>query len=132
MKTGIEEEYNDFKNITHIKELFKERKLYDIEVSKRKEDYKFKLEDVNVNKNIVSPAEIGPEFDSLIQNYNDTETIMKLKNVLMNRLYYLANSIKRTVKDVIEKSQITNIYSGLLESSCCTENADQYINYYLI
>jgi hypothetical protein len=129
LKVGIQEEYNEFKNLTHIKELIKDRKIYDLEVSKKKENYKFKLENEK-NKNIISPVEIGNEYDNLIKDYKDIETLKKLKNILINRLNYLAYNIKNVVKDVIEKAQITDIYSGLVETSCCTENADQFLNYY--
>ena len=129
LKIGIQEEYNEFKNLTHIKELFKNKKTYDIEVSKKQENYKFKLENEKI-KNIINPVEIGEEYDNLIKNYKDIETFKKLKNILINRLNYLAYNIKNVVKDVIEKSQITDIYSGLVETSCCSENAVQFLDYY--
>jgi len=129
LKIGIQEEYNEFKILTHIKELFKNKKIYDTEVSKKQENYKFKLENEKI-KNIISPVEIGEEYDDLIKNYKDIETFKKLKNVLINRLNYLAYNIKNVVKDVIEKSQITDIYSGLVETSCCSENAEHFLDYY--
>ena len=129
LKIGIQEEYNEFKNLTHIKELFKNKKTYDIEVSKKQENYKFKLENEK-NKNIISPVEIGEEYNNLIKDCKDIETFKKLKNILINRLNYLAYNIKNVVKDVIEKSQITDMYSGLVETSCCSENAEQFLDYY--
>ena len=132
LKIGVQEEYDDFKSLTHIKDLFKDRKKYDIEITQKKESYKF-LSNSSMNdstKKTEIPVEIGSEYDELIKNSKDIETIKKLKDVLINRLLFLANNIKRTVNDVIEKAQITDIYSGLIETSCCTENAEQYLNYY--
>lgn len=132
LKAGIQEEYNEFKNLIHIKKLFNDRKNYDNEISKKKEDYKFKIENKEnkESKNIANSNEIGEEYNNLIKNYKNIETLKKLKNILINRLYYLAINIKNTVKNVISKSQITDIYSGLVETSCCTEHAEQFINYY--
>jgi len=130
-KTGILEEYNDFKHLTHIKELFKERHNYDLNIIKRNENYKFKIDNERIrNEYDIKPVEIGKEYNDLIKDYKNISTLLKLKNVLINRLYYLAYNIKNVVKDVIGKSQITDLYTGLIETSCCSENAENFIDYY--
>lgn len=42
----------------------------------------------------------------------------------------MAKSIKKTVNNVIANSAISNTYSGLVELSCCTEDADKFLDYY--
>jgi hypothetical protein len=53
-------------------------------------------------------------------------------NNLINRLKYLAQNIKATVRNVISSSAITNIYGSGLESSCCSEDAESFNNYYYL
>jgi len=130
-KTGILEEYNEFRHLTHIKELFKERHQYDMNILKRNENYKFTSNNIKEkNEDMIIPIEIGKEYNDLIKDYKNIENLLKLKDVLMNRLNYLAYNIKNVVKDVIGKSQITDIYTGLIETSCCSEYAEQFLDYY--
>lgn len=129
LKIGILQEYNDFKNQSNIKELFKNRKIYDIEISKKKDSYKFKVSYDNISSNII-PIELGSDFENILKKSKDIITVRKLQNILFNRLEYLSTNIKRITKKVIEGSLLTNIYTGLPESSCCSEDADKFLNYY--
>jgi hypothetical protein len=128
LKNSITESYNEFKNLVHIKELFRQKKMYDIELEKKKETYKFSIQ--NEEKDIIESAIIGDEYHNIIKTSKKIDEIYKLKDVLMNRLIYLSKNIKKIVRDVISSSQLTDMYSGILETSCCTEIANSYLNYY--
>jgi len=138
LKKNILDEYEKYKELYHIKKLFSERKLYDIELSKKIDTLKFKIDNKNeieLEKKLderykVEPIKIDTEFNELIMKNIETENINKLHDVLLNRLYFLSRNIRKTVKEVISSSALSNIYSGILESSCCTENADSYLGYY--
>ena len=55
----------------------------------------------------------------------------KTDNILLiNRLTFLAKSIKQIVGEVIGISPPSNSYIGMVEGSCCMEDADKFINYY--
>ena len=130
LKVSIEQEYNDLRNQNSIKKLFKKRSLYDIELSKIKDNYKFKSIIHNEHKNIIIPIQLGNDYEQLLKKYNDIVSIRKFQNILINRLDYLSFNIKKITQNVIESSQLTNIYIGLPESSCCSEDADKFLNYY--
>ena len=129
LKASINECYNDFKNLSHIRDLYSKKKIYDIELSKKTESFIFKENEIE-NSDLVEPVKVGDEFSTIIHSSTNIETIRKLEAVLTNRLLYLAKNIKKVVKDVIALSPLTDIYSGLVESSCCTEDADKFLNYY--
>jgi hypothetical protein len=129
LKISLIESYDDFKNLTHIRELFKNKKIYQIELLKKKESYKFK-EDGNGYKNIIEHKELSPDYNNLIKKLTNIDEIRLQQNILMNRLYFIAETIKKTVKDVIQSSSITDTYTGLVESSCCREDANSFLDYY--
>jgi hypothetical protein len=129
LTVSIEESINDYKQMPHIRQAFIEKRNYDLEIEKRKAEYKFKTNN-EINNNLIEPVEIGDEFNTIIKNSKNSESIHKLKSILENRLLYLAKNIKKVTKQVIEQSSLTNAYVGELESSCCTEDADKYLNYY--
>ena len=132
-KDAISESYNEFKDIVHIKELFKNKKVYDANIAKKKINISTELELQKINneeqiQKIYPELKSEKEFHKLIHNSKNYKELHKLYNDFMNRLKYLAYQIKHTVKTVIE-TQPLNDYT-LLENSCCTEYADSYINYY--
>jgi len=130
LKDAVTEYYEDFKKMVSIKKLFTEKKIYELDLSKKRDKFQFMInnqKDFEVNE----PVLIEDNFETLIRGTNDNEIIKNLHNVLLNRLNFISYKIKDIVKDVIGKSQLTNTYSGVLESSCCTEDAIQYIDYYL-
>lgn len=130
-KTSISETYNDFKILTHIKELFIEKNKYLENSFKKADDFKLQNENVQENySNLVEPIEIGYEYNKLILEIKDISTIRKMQNVLINRLTFLAKNIKKITKDVIAISPLTDQIVGPLETSCCTEDADQFLDYY--
>jgi hypothetical protein len=129
LTVSIEESINDYKQMPHIRQAFIEKRNYDLEIEKRKAEYKFKTNN-EINNNLIEPVEIGDEFNTIIKNSKNSDSIHKLKSILENRLLYLAKNIKKVTKQVIEQSSLTNAYIGELESSCCTEDADKYLNYY--
>lgn len=129
IKTSVEESYNIFKQMIHIKELFKNRKVYDLDLIKKKDNYKFKIDNL-ANINLIEPTVINDNFEMSLQTSINIDLINKSKNILVNRLLFLAKNIKNNVSSVIEKASLTDAYVGLLESSCCTENADSFLNYY--
>ena len=130
LRVSIEESINDYKQMPHIRQSFIEKRTYNLEIEKKKEAYKFKVSNEINNNDLVEPIEIGSEFNTIIQNSKNIEAINKLKSILENRLIFLAKNIKKVTKNVIETSSLSDAYVGELESSCCTEDADKYLNYY--
>jgi hypothetical protein len=130
LKVSILESYNDFKNSMHIKKLFRNKENYEKGLFDKIEDYKFKNEILEINNQLIEPIKVGDEYNELIKSVDDIESIKKLENILINRLKFLAKSIVKVVKDVIAESPISDYYIPKVESSCCTEVAEQYINYY--
>jgi len=130
LKISISESYNDFKNSIQIKKLFREKEDYEKGLLNKTDDYKFKNEIISINNQLIEPIQVGEEYNELIKSVNDIESIKKLENILINRLKFLAKSIVKVVKDVIGESSISDYYVPIVESSCCTELAEEYINYY--
>jgi hypothetical protein len=129
IKLSIIDSYNDFKNLSYIKELFNKKKLYDITEFKKLDSVIFKNEEQLEKNNSIIP-EINENFNSLISNAKNIDKVKNLYTMLNSRLNYLAKSIKSIVKSVIASSAISNTYSGLVELSCCTEDADKFLDYY--
>ena len=129
LRVSIEESINDYKQMPHIRQSFIEKRAYDLEIEKKRDSYKFKLNN-EINNNLIEPVEIGSEFSNIVKNSKDIESIYKLKSILENRLIFLAKNIKKITKNVIEASSLSDPYVGELETSCCTEDADKYLNYY--
>jgi hypothetical protein len=130
IKLSIIDSYNDFKNLSYIKELFNKKKLYDITEFKKIDSVIFKNEEAELEYNNSTIPEIYENFNSLISNAKNIDEVKKLYTMLYSRLNYLAKSIKNIVKKVIGSSAISNTYSGLVELSCCTEDADKFLDYY--
>lgn len=129
-KVSIQESYNDFISLPHIKELLNAKNTYLKELSIKKKNYKFKNE-INDNLDVIIDAvEVGDEYNILIKSSKNIIEFKKLKNVLLNRLYFLAKNIRKSVKEVIQKSPISDSIIGPLETSCCMEDATNYLNYY--
>ena len=128
-KNNIEEIFNDFKNTAYIRKLYNEKKKY-LETL-RKDSLKIEIK--NNEYEIIftkEPEKINGDIDSIgksIKNFND---ILKYKKLIKNRLLYCIQNIKSIIKDVISKSPLSDKYLGGIESSCCSEEADQYINFY--
>ena len=132
IKGTITEIYNDLKNMSHIKKLFEYKDTYLKELDKKRETYVFTNEDNRLkdNNNLIEPIEVGQEYNNLIRMSKNILDVKKLKTVLFNRLKFLSKNIKKTVKNVISNSQLSDSFIGHVESSCCTEEAEQYLNYY--
>ena len=130
LKTGVKESYDDFKSLVHIRKLFDDKKKFEEELSKKTKDYLFTNEEpVEDLSQLVEPVEISDEFELLLKQSKDIDTVHKLKDILVNRLKYLGKTIKRTVADVIANSAPSDQYSEV-QTSCCTEDAKQFLNYY--
>ena len=130
LKDSVTEYYEDFKKMVSIKKLFSQKKIYELELSKKKDKFQFMINNQE-DFELVEPIVVEDNFETLITGTNNSEIIKNLHNVLLNRLNFISYKIKNIINDVIGKSQLTNTYSGLLESSCCSEDALQYIDYYL-
>ena len=128
LKIALKESYSDFKKLTHIKELFKKKYEYDSEIKKKEGNLKFTFN--NSDKAIINVNEINNNYEELLKKSKNIEFVHKYKNELYRRLNYLGSYIKKITRDYIANSPLTDIYSGLLESSCCTEYADNFLNYY--
>jgi hypothetical protein len=131
IKLSITEYYNDFKNLPYIKELFNKKKLYLAKESEKLGTLILSNEEkiLENNLNIDVPEEVN-DFILLISKAKNIENVKNLYTKLRSRLNYLAKSIKKTVNNVIGNSAISNTYSGLVELSCCTEDADKFLDYY--
>jgi len=130
---NLSESYNEFVKLSHIQKLFKIRKEYDLEISKKKRNYKFidKKENNRINK--IFKFENENNIINYSKEINKSKSITdldKIKNKLVYRLKYLTYTIKNIVKDIIKKSTITDQYIGFVEISCCLENAESYLDYY--
>jgi hypothetical protein len=133
----ILENYDEFKHLYHIKKLFTEKKEYDIKSSQKSEDLKFKVNNKNEielekklnEKYKIIPEKLNNNFNKLILKNINSENINKFHIVLLNRLYFLSRNIRKIINEVINNSSISNSYT-VLESSCCTEEAQSYLNYY--
>jgi hypothetical protein len=134
IKVSLQDSYDEFKNLVHIKKLFKLKKSYLLEISKKKEIFKFIDENATNNKKeeekIIEPIEISKNYDNILKKEKNVSNINKLKKVLLDRLLFLSKSIKKSVKDVIVATPTSDLYSGLLETSCCQEEAETYLGYY--
>lgn len=129
LKSSISESYNDFKNIPYIKELFQQKKIYDLEL-KKKEDQINNINNTHNNESIFIVDQLSNNYEKTIKKTKNITILHQLKNNLIQRMNYLAKKIKENVKIVIANSPLSNTYSTLVEASCCTEDADKYIDYY--
>jgi hypothetical protein len=134
LKVSLNEIYDEFKSLVHIKKLFKLKKEYLLEFAKKKNTFKFidgKTEDNKKEEiEIIEPIEVENNYENILKKEKSIEEIHKLKKTLLNRLLFLSKSIKKSVNDVISSSKLSDMYSGLLETSCCMEEATSYIGYY--
>ena len=128
IKLSLQEEYNELKKLAHIQKLFKLRKEYELELSKKTKDFKFIPE--TKTKNIKLNEKNNINYNSDIEKCKNIEQLRIIENKLVNKLKYLTYTIENIVEDVISKSSITDQYVGLAEISCCIEDADTYLDYY--
>jgi hypothetical protein len=126
MKESIRETYNEFISLPYIKELYFKRKEYDKTIQYRKD----KLVYSNENELVENTKEYETYVDSGIIGMKKGESIEDFKKKVIHRIIFLANSLKYIISKVISTSQITDPYVKGGEGSCCSENADTYINYY--
>ena len=129
LKVGLEESYKDLKQLTHIKEFYKNKQIYDTEMQQKKDELKFTEEDT-FNTELIEPEKLSTNYEKTLENTTNITDFYKLKNELMIQLNYFAKKIKRVVGDYIGSSALSDAYSGVLETSCCTEYADKFIDYY--
>jgi len=129
-KNKFEEAYNEFKELIYIKELFKGKKNYDTQF-KMKIEQKTKSFQQNNDQNSIEeePEKITSQFPNKLKTSKESGRIRDLFNDLYKYLIFLAKKIKNTVKTVIAE-QPSSDYTSVLENSCCTELADEYLGYY--
>lgn len=128
-KNNIEEIYNDFRNTSYIRKLYNEKKKY---LQTQKKDYlQIEIENNNYERIFIKePEKVNIDLNNIsksIKNYSD---IVKIKDLIKNRLLFCIQNIKSIIEDVISKSPLSDKYLGGIESSCCSEEADQYIDFY--
>ena len=129
IKLTLTDEYNEFKKLQHIQKLFKIRKEYELEISKKREDFKFISN--TKQRNIVLEQNLeNINYNDKIKNSKNIKELREIENKFINKLKYLTYSIENIVEDVISKSTITDQYVGLVEVSCCLEYAKSYLDYY--
>lgn len=134
LKISLQDSYDEFKTLIHIKKLFKLKKSYLLEFAKKKDSFKFINQNIGDNKKeevkIIEPIEVSKNYNTILKKEKDIDNVKKLKETLLDRLLFLSKSIKKNVNDVIVATPISDLYSGLLETSCCSESAESYLGYY--
>ena len=128
-KATITQYYNSYKNNVHILELFALKNKYLATLKKDRnivknieEDYRynFKVEPEKVDKNARNKIIKAKTFKE--------EQDFKIK--IEKRLLFLIQNIKDIIAEVIGQSPLSDIYHMGVETSCCDEEADQYIDFY--
>ena len=128
-KNNIEEIYNSFRNTSYVKKMYNEKKKY---TDTQKKDYL----QIELNNNqyekifLKEPEKINNDLNSIIKSIKNYKDILKYKNLIKNRLLYCIYNIKDIINNVISKSPLSDKYLGALETSCCSEEAEQYIDFY--
>ena len=148
LKAGILESYNDLKKLKSIKSNLKKKSVYFAELSKKDKSGSFvfknsiydsihdsihdsdKLHYTEDGIETDTTIELNTDFLNKIKKSSEESLTKELKNSLYNRIHYLAYKIKNTIKNVIKNSELTDIYTTGVESSCCTEEALLYTDYY--
>ena len=128
MKKNIIEAYDDFKKSIAIRTLFKERKIFDIDVQKKKDYYKYIIE--NENDEIVEVPKLDKNFKEEIFKSKNVDENQKLITMFFKRYKYVIKKMKQIIRNVISNSNLTEPYVGLPGLSCCLESAEDYTNYY--
>ena len=132
IKDAITFEYDEYRKMIHIQKLFKERKDYDKSLkNKKKYDDVLYVGEKGADYNIEDKDELNENFEEMIMKSKDISVLRSYYNKMIERLNYLAQTIKKIVKDVIGNSPLSESYIGRVESSCCSEDAEKYINFYL-
>ena len=127
-KKYISDSYEDFKKSMGIKALFKEKKLYDIEVQKKRNYYKYTI--TEQQNEIVEVPPLPNDFKEQLFKCKSNEEHHKLHDEYFKRYMFLIKSIKQIVRNVIDNSGTIEPYVGLPELVCCMEQGDEYIGYY--
>ena len=128
LKKNIIEAYDDFKKSIAIRTLFKERKIFDIDVQKKKDYYKYIIE--NENDEIVEVPKLDKNFKEEIFKSKNVDENQKLITMFFKRYKYVIKKMKQIIRNVISNSNLTEPYVGLPGLSCCLESAEDYTNYY--
>jgi hypothetical protein len=71
LRQNIIESYNDFKKSIAIRTLYKERKIYDIDVQKKKDYYKYII--TSENEEIVEVPQLDKDFKLKVFKSKDVE-----------------------------------------------------------
>ena len=132
-KAGITDAYNEFKVLKYIREQFKAKSAYELELSKKTDLFKFFNENKGNNDIIKEYNKLSNNYDKLLKDKSSNILIMKdMHNQLINRLKYLSYIIKQIINNFISSSIITNTFGSHIESSCCTEDAINFTDYYYL
>ena len=94
-KENIENEYNQFKNLFHIKKMFSLKKEYELELSKKTKDYIVENKLNMDNNELIEAKNIENNYNTIISKTKDTNEINRLYHLLLNRLLYLGKLIKK-------------------------------------
>ena len=128
LRINIIESYNDFKKSISIRTLYKERKIYDIDVQKKNDYYKYMI--TSENETVVEVPPLDKDFKIKVFKSKDVEENKKLIDMYFKRYKYVIKKMKEIIRNVISNSNLTEPYVGLPELSCCLESAEDYDNYY--
>jgi len=128
-KTNISQYYNNYKNNVHILELFSLKNKYLATLKKETKIIKNIEEEYRYNFK-VEPEKINKDMRSKIIKSKTFKEEQECKVKIENRLLFLIQNIKDIIVDVIAKSPLSDKYIGGIETSCCAEEADQYIDFY--
>jgi hypothetical protein len=133
IKARVLESYNDFIQLQHIKKLFRSKREYEDKLLNKTNLYQFNNEAIDGTVQELLEYKDNKAINYLFQNIDkvkNSENVHKLYTVLTSRLKYLSKKIKAIVYKYISSNPLSDTYSGLLESSCCAEEADIYNDYY--
>ena len=128
-KASVNDYYTKYKNTTYILELFKEKYKYLLTIRKEKETI-HNIEDEYRHIFEKEPEKIENNIHEKILKIKTYKELVFYKSQLLNRNLFLIQNIKDIIADVIAKSPLSDKYVGQVETSCCSEEATEYIGFY--
>ena len=130
-KKSIQKYYDIYQNNAHIRELFKIKHQYSQSIKKNKIHFeKNKL--YNIYPFEQSPKSIDADsYLKEITHVSNSNQVAQLKSKLKYRNLYLMYKIMSIIDEVIAQSPISDKHAvAHMPSSCCSEEALQYISFY--
>jgi hypothetical protein len=128
-KSTLIESYNNFKKSIIIRNLFKEKEIYNSKIRDKKDYFKYDI--INSEKELIEVSPLDKDFKEKIFKISNIDEFKYLHDLYIRRLNYVNKKIKKIIRNVISKSELSEPYFGLPELSCCKEDIGEYISYYV-